>query len=78
MPTEPNPEAEERAIEMRYGPAATLVGRCDHPEHRATVNANFGVRGLISDNRKLRHKLSLPAVLWLAQLQAGRRLAGDR
>ena len=38
---EPNPDAEERAIEMRYGPEAALVGACRHPEHAMTINTKF-------------------------------------
>ncbi len=30
---QPNPEAEERALEMRYGPEVALVGVCQHPKH---------------------------------------------
>ena len=35
---EDNPAAEERAIEMRYGPEVALMGPCTHPEHPATIN----------------------------------------
>ncbi len=38
---EPNPEAEERALEMRYGPEAALVGACQHPKHPATINSKW-------------------------------------
>ena len=38
---QPNPEAEERALEMRYGPEAALVGACQHPEHTATINSKW-------------------------------------
>jgi hypothetical protein len=36
---EPNPKAEERALEMRYGPEVALVGARQHPEHPATINS---------------------------------------
>ena len=39
---EPNPEAEERALEMRYGPEVALVGACRHPECPMTINTKFG------------------------------------
>ena len=39
-----NPEAEERALEMRYGPEVALVGACQHPEHPATINSKWVAR----------------------------------
>ena len=39
--TRQNPGAEERALEMRYGPEVALVGACTHPEHPATINSKW-------------------------------------
>jgi hypothetical protein len=33
--------AEERALEMRYGPEVALVGTCQHPKHPATINSKW-------------------------------------
>jgi hypothetical protein len=38
---EANPEAEERALERRYGPEVALVGACQHPDHPATINSKW-------------------------------------
>ena len=57
---EPNPAAEERALEMRYGPEVALVGRCQHEKSpQCDRHGRLDAPAVVGDQARRRSRASV-------------------